>query len=138
MLPIPVTTIPTSTKPDTQAQYLNGYPETQAIRPLSPVPSNSVIWFSRIDIRHVLPQSITTVTISTGATIMPRVDVATIGKIASGLVGSVCVLSLLIGWLTGFAFIYPPMSVLIGGLSALFYFISATLDRQWHSDGRNR
>lgn len=62
---------------------------------------------------------------------MPTVDVATIGKVASGLVLLVCVASLLIGWLTGFHAIFPPIGLLIAAIAVLLGALSVALAKQW-------
>ncbi len=62
---------------------------------------------------------------------MPRVDVATVGRVASGLVLLVCMASFAIGLVTGFYAIFPPMSLLVAGIAALMYALSVALAKQW-------
>lgn len=75
--------------------------------------------------------SITVNAISSGANAMPKVEVATVGKTASGSVFLICLASFLIGCLTGFHAVYPPMALLACGISALLYVISLRLAKQW-------
>src|SRR5262245_60644972 len=44
---------------------------------------------------------------------MHKVEVATVGRVASGMVFLVCAASFSIGALTGFYAIFPPMSLLV-------------------------
>jgi len=62
---------------------------------------------------------------------MPSVEVATIGKVASGVVFMFCMASYLIGIATGFYAIFPPMSLLGAGMAALMYVLSVMLAKQW-------
>lgn len=62
---------------------------------------------------------------------MPVVDVATIGKTASAIVFIVAILSLAIGFLTGFQLIYPPMAGFIAWSAGFFYIMSRLLEGQW-------
>lgn len=68
---------------------------------------------------------------ATEASAMPTVDVATIGKIASGAVFFVCASSFLIGIVSGFHAIFPPMALLVCGMSAIMYGLSLRLRKQW-------
>lgn len=68
---------------------------------------------------------------STEVVTIPSVDVATMGSLASGVVFLTGVLALLVGWLTGFYFIYPPFAALISLLSCVFYAMSTVLRRRW-------
>jgi hypothetical protein len=63
----------------------------------------------------------------------PSVAVSTVARLASGLVFLLSALSFVVWATTGFAFVFPPMSILICGLSALFYVISFLLERQWRT-----
>lgn len=69
--------------------------------------------------------------ISTEGVTMPSVDVATVGRVASGIVFLICIASFLIGRLTGFDAIFPPISLLVAAMAALMHAISVLLKRQW-------
>jgi hypothetical protein len=60
---------------------------------------------------------------------MPQVDVPMIGKTAAAIVALVCAFSFAIWKVTGFYLIYPPMSVLIGAISGLFFIVNVVLER---------
>jgi hypothetical protein len=62
---------------------------------------------------------------------MPKVEVPTIIRVASGLAVLVCAFSL-IAWLsTGFYLIYPPISALVGAVSLGFFLMGEILRWQW-------
>jgi hypothetical protein len=65
------------------------------------------------------------------ARVMPTVDVATIGRVASGIVFIICMATFVIGLATGFYAIFPPMNLLVAGMAAIFYILSVLLARQW-------
>ncbi|HZP21321.1 MAG TPA: hypothetical protein VFB16_14080 [Bauldia sp.] len=62
---------------------------------------------------------------------VPTVDVVTVGKVASALVGLVCAFSTIVWLLTGFALIYPPMGILVAVLAGIFFVIGMMLEAQW-------
>jgi hypothetical protein len=62
---------------------------------------------------------------------VPVVPVPTIGMVASAMVFLVCAASFLIGLLTGFFAIFPPISLVAAAVSGLLYLISSLLDKQW-------
>jgi hypothetical protein len=68
---------------------------------------------------------------ATEAIAMPSADVATIGKVASASVFFISASSFLLGLLTGFYAIFPPMSLLACGMSAVMYALSVRLKKQW-------
>lgn len=70
---------------------------------------------------------------SPAPTPIPMVDVVTLIRGASSFVFLICALSMLMGVMTGFYMIYPPMSVLIAAIAILFYLISVLMRRRWKS-----
>jgi hypothetical protein len=64
---------------------------------------------------------------------MPTVDVAKVGKVASAIVLLVAVTSLVVGLVSGFNMIYPPMGGMIAAFAAVFYFMSRVIEKQWRN-----